>query len=256
MRQSDDRGSEGPDGFVHGPRDFDPAPQREPIFNLPPAVAWTAGILIALHVGFVLLSAELQLSALLNFSFIPARFSGLPPEFLQYTNSDPAWGVLTMITHAGLHGGMTHLIFNVLWLMAFATPVVRMIGTVRYAALFILSAMAGAGTYWLVQPDLAVPVVGASGAVSGMMGAAIRYMFAPRFGGGMAGVGQNAPRLAPLSDRRLLGFVAIWLVINLIFGLIGFGVGGESIQIAWEAHVGGFLAGLLLVPLFDRQSSN
>ena len=221
------------------PWDVGRAPGRQPIFNIPPIVAWTAAILIMLYFIFALLPQDKQILLILDYAFIPARFTGLPPEYAGFTSDTFGWSVLTMITHAGLHGGLFHVIFNMAWLLAFGTPVARAAGGFGYSLIFVLSAVAGAAVFWFFHPLDMVPVVGASGAVSGMMGAAVRYLF--------------GPGIAPLNDRRLLSFAAVWLVINLMFGLIGFQVGGETGQIAWEAHVGGFFAGLLLIPLVDRR---
>ena len=255
MRQPDDNfgegggpgGPGGPGGSGEGPQDDRGHSTHQPIFNLPPAVSWTAGTLIALYVIFLLLPEATQYAVQLDYAFIPARLGGLPPEAGHLIHDGPLWSMLTMVSHAGLHGGTTHLVFNVLWLLAFATPVVRAVGTVRYLILFVLSAMAGAAVYWAVDPGAVVIVIGASGAVSGMMGAALRYLFANEPGK------PATRRLAPLTNPRLLMFAGGWLVINLIFGLVGFGAGGENVQIAWQAHVGGFLAGLLLIPLFDHR---
>jgi membrane associated rhomboid family serine protease len=95
-----------------------------------------------------------------------------------------------------------------------------------------------------------VPVVGASGAVSGLMGAAFRFIFID-------------PRTTPvwpparlsLTSRPVLLASAVWIVLNIVLGVTGFTPDGFGRAIAWEAHIGGFLTGLLLFPLFDRQRS-
>jgi len=217
-------------------------PRREPIFNMPGIVMGTAVALLLLYFVYRLLPDRLQIQMLLDFAFIPARFDGLPPEFAAYTNNSAGWGVLTMVTHAGLHGGLFHLIFNVAWLVAFGTIVARVAGWFGYLSLFALGAMAGAAAFWAVHPGEAVPVVGASGAISALMGAGARFFVGPP---------RSVP--VPLTNIRLLGFTGGWLLINLIFGVSGFQVGGETGQIAWEAHMGGYFAGLLLIPFFVRR---
>jgi membrane associated rhomboid family serine protease len=100
-----------------------------------------------------------------------------------------------------------------------------------------------------VHPGEDAVLVGASGALSGYMAAASRFLF---LGNGPFMRNWSAPA-APLSlvftDRRTLAFVGIWFAINIISGLTG-GLGAD-VAIAWEAHIGGFLAGLLLFPVFD-----
>ena len=91
-------------------------------------------------------------------------------------------------------------------------------------------------------------VIGASGAISGLMGAAIRILPVQR------PWNLKGP-LLPLLSRPVLIFTAAWIAINLLMGLTSFGAnltGGGVQAIAWQAHVGGYLAGLFLAGLFDR----
>ena len=101
------------------------------------------------------------------------------------------------------------------------------------------------------------PVIGASASVSGCMGAALRFMFQPDVPivAALDATPSRSPSLQPLrfvlADRRALIFIAAWFATNLLFGLgsVRMGIGSEPI--AWQAHIGGFLAGLLLFGLFD-----
>jgi membrane associated rhomboid family serine protease len=208
--------------------------RREPIFNMPQVVTWTASLLLLLYFLFVLQPHEVQMRLVWDFAFIPARLGQLPPEYASLPHSSFAWGLLTMVTHAGLHGSLLHVGFNVAWLAAFGTIVARVAGTRAYLITFLVGAAAGAAVFWAVHPGDVVPVVGASGGISALMGAAARFFY--------------GPGMARLTDPRILTFTAIWLAVNLIFGVGGFGAGGETGQIAWEAHMGGYFAGLLLIP--------
>jgi membrane associated rhomboid family serine protease len=96
-------------------------------------------------------------------------------------------------------------------------------------------------------------VIGASGAVSGMMAATARFAFSP--GGPLAGGRSPAayrqpaePLATVFTSSRALGFVIVWFAVNLLFGIAGGLTPGVSGPIAWEAHIGGFLAGLLAFP--------
>ena len=91
------------------------------------------------------------------------------------------------------------------------------------------------------------PWTGASGAISGLMAAGLRLLpsQAP-----WAHAGEE--KLAPIFSRQILVFTLIWMAINLVAGLTGLGVGGEAGLIAWQAHLGGYLAGLLLAGPFDQ----
>jgi membrane associated rhomboid family serine protease len=161
----------------------------------------------------------------------------------------------TVITYAFLHGSWEHVIFNCLWLLAFGTPVIRRFGTVRFMAFFCLTAAMSAAFYaGLNQNDVAI-LVGASGSVSALTAAALRFAMGQGFASlGAASENWNEPA-KPLSvalrDSQVLIFIAVWFGINLIAGLGGSIGGGEGLKIAWEAHVGGFLAGLLLFSFFD-----
>jgi membrane associated rhomboid family serine protease len=107
----------------------------------------------------------------------------------------------------------------------------------------------------LLNPGDEALVIGASGAVSGMMAGTARFAFSP--GGPLAGGGTGAygvaaePLRSAARNGRVIAFVLIWFVTNIAFGFAGPLVAGVSGPIAWEAHIGGFLAGLLCFPLLD-----
>lgn len=222
---------------------------REPVFNIPTIVLVTTAVISAPFLLSVVLPAETGQRLFLEFAFIPARFEGLPPEYRGLTHDGPLWSLLTMVTYAGLHGGPSHLALNAVWLMTFGSPVARGLTPLRFVILFILCAIAGAGAFWLTHPGEMVPVVGASGAISGLMGAGVRYLFAA---GPLNRRVFVAPvgALAPLNSPQFLGFSAVWLGLNLVFGLIGMTF-GEGAGIAWEAHMGGYFAGALLVSVLS-----
>ena len=148
----------------------------------------------------------------------------------------------------GLHSDPTHLIINCLWLLAFGPIVARRWGNVLFLIFFVVCGVAGAGVYLVMNWGSAVPVIGASGAISGLMAAAIRMMpgsTAPW----MTVVGE--PKLAPLFSRQIMLFSAVWTAINILTAMIDLGGGGERGLIAWQAHLGGFGAGLVLAGIFD-----
>jgi len=228
------------------------AMQRAPAINLPPVVLWLSVSLIAVHVGRLFLGANLDEWVLLAFAFIPARYS----EAGALLPGGAAARLWSPLTYAFLHADFVHLIVNLVWMASFGGALARRFGGARFLFLALIGAISGAALHYALHPGEEVLVIGASGAVSGMMAASARFAFAP--GGPLAG-GRGpgayrlpaAPLLALLRNSRALAFILVWFAVNLIVGLTG-GLGaGLAGPIAWEAHIGGFAAGLLLFPLLD-----
>ena len=147
---------------------------------------------------------------------------------------------------------------NAVWLLAFGAPVARRFGAVRFLVFFAVTAAAGAAAHLVTHAGDPVPMVGASAAISGYMAAAIRFVFQPRGPLDLAsGSGPHAhavpalPLLAALRDLRVLAFLAVWFGLNLVFGAVAPPIVGADQPLAWEAHLGGFLAGLLGFGAFD-----
>ncbi|MBN8919611.1 MAG: rhomboid family intramembrane serine protease [Rhizobiales bacterium] len=230
---------------------------REPMFNVPPVVLATIAVLVLVHLVRVYgLDSREDVQLLLTFAFIPARFeSGQFADVLPGGFGAEIW---TFFTYALFHGDASHLGLNAIWLLAFGSAVARRFGALRFVLFFAITAAAGAAAHLVAHPRGFVPVIGASAAISGCMAAAIRFVFQA---GGPLGVlrGEAAgsyrqpapPLLVVLRDPRVMLFLAMWFGLNLLFGIGSISVGESDQAIAWEAHIGGFLAGLLLFPLFD-----
>jgi membrane associated rhomboid family serine protease len=145
---------------------------------------------------------------------------------------------------------------NSLWLTAFGTPVARRVGPVRFAGLMAATALGGALAHALLHPYLTVPMIGASAAVSGMMACAAWFMFAPRIWllDGRPAEPHERPREplpAMIRNRQVITFLVVWFGANYVSAILAGPLGVTDASIAWEAHVGGFLVGLVLFPLFD-----
>ncbi|HUW73408.1 MAG TPA: rhomboid family intramembrane serine protease [Methyloceanibacter sp.] len=228
----------------------------EPILNVPRAVVVAAVLMIAIQVIRGLLPDEIDITVLLALAFIPARYSGaaaeLPGGYLT--------AVTSFVTYMVVHGGWTHLLVNVLWMLAFGTAVARRIGTRGFYEFSILCGVAGALTHLVFHWGEMAPVVGASAAISGQMAGALRFVFFAK-----RGPGERAPDFvgAPLAslaatvrDHRIVGFLVFWVVLNAYFGLTSVSFGGSEGGIAWEAHIGGFLCGLLIFGFFDQSKAS
>jgi membrane associated rhomboid family serine protease len=166
--------------------------------------------------------------------------------------------VWTFLTYALIHADWTHYVVNAIWLLPFGSAVARRFGPARFIAFFAVTAAAGAAAHLATHAGDQAPVIGASAAISGTMAAAMRFAF--QRGGPLSfwRRGEEADYRVPaiplsgvLRDPRVLMFLFVWLGINLLFGLGSAPLAGENQTVAWQAHIGGFAAGLLLFSWFD-----
>lgn len=229
----------------------------QPIFNLPPVIAAISGLLVFIHVVRAVVDPETDLQFLLWLAFVPARYDMSLPVRLPLPGGEAA-DVWTFVTYAFLHGDYVHLIVNLVWFLAFGSAVAWRFGAFRFSAFFAVTAAAGALAHLLTHFGEFAPLVGASASISGCMAAAIRFVFEAggplgvfRGGGERAYCVPAAPLRQVLRDPQVLVFLGVWFLINLGFGLgtLNDLVGNGTV--AWEAHIGGFLAGLFLFPFFD-----
>lgn len=232
--------------------------KREPLFNIPRVVIAVLALLALVHaVRTLLLSDDQDIEFLLSFAFIPARYDtsvvlggALPGGF-----GAELW---TFVSYSLIHADWTHFGVNAIWLLPFGSAVARRFGALRFLAFFAVTAAVGAGLHLATHAGEQFPMIGASAAVSGLMAAAMRFAFQR---GGPLNMLRSAdeqayrvpaiPLTRVLSDARVLIFLAVWFGINIIFGLGSLSITGSEQPVAWQAHIGGFLAGLLLFSWFD-----
>lgn len=231
--------------------------ERQPIFNLEPAVAIVAGLFLAIHAAQSLVLNDSGRNELLVwFSFIPYRM-------LDIAASPGGIGPVlwTPVTHAFLHAGWEHVILNTIWFVIFATPVSHRYGGAKMLTMFVLGAIAGAAAFAATTLPQFSLLIGASGGVSALTGAAIRFMFQPIQTARNSETGQVVVlgrRLATIAEvfrhptARI--FMIVWIVLNAIVPLVPMFMPDMAVEVAWQAHLGGFLVGFLLVPLFERRS--
>ncbi len=234
-----------------------PDSPSEPIFNLPWIVTLFSGVMIAIHAVRAFLDSKTDVEVLLWLAFLPARYDPALRVREALPGGDAA-DVWTFVTYAFLHGDITHLIVNLVWFLAFGSAVAWRFGILRFVVFFAVTAAVGALVHLMLHFGEIAPLVGASAAISGMMAAALRFAFEE---GGPLGIfrgrGEAAFRVPASSltqafkNRQVLVFVLVWFAINILFGLGSIPELVGDGAVAWEAHIGGFLAGLLLFPLFD-----
>ncbi|HTQ13772.1 MAG TPA: rhomboid family intramembrane serine protease [Rhizomicrobium sp.] len=214
-------------------------PRSQPIFRAP-AVIW---LIIAVIVGIELSREYLWLKdtdvIFAQYGFVPAHYAAAW-RAAHHFHAGLFGQLLPFLSYNFLHGSLLHVGANSVWLLAFGSVVARNLGTARFLAFFFLCGVVAAGFYLALNWGSPDPAIGASGSIAGMMAAGIR----------MAGLNGLADRddhvFRPLTDRLVLSFTLFWMLANLVAGLLG--LGAEPGQaIAWQAHIGGYLAGLFLI---------
>jgi membrane associated rhomboid family serine protease len=235
---------------------------REPALNIPPVILALLAVLAIIHAVRIFLLTPAQNDELLwLFAFDPIRYGMglLPPAELP-----GGWGaqIWTFVTYAFFHASWIHFGVNAIWLLPFGTAVARRFGAVRFLLFFAVTAAAGALAHLFAYGGHDAPVIGASAAISGTMAGAMRFAFQSggplsfhRTGGEADFHVPAAPLSRVLRQPAVLIFLIVWFGINFLFGLISMpGVGAGEV-VAWQAHMGGFIAGLLLFSWFDPRRS-
>ncbi|MEW5995685.1 MAG: rhomboid family intramembrane serine protease [Candidatus Zixiibacteriota bacterium] len=181
-----------------------------------------------------------------GFQLFTYRYGFIPYEFvtgLELTPRLAASTYLTPFTSMFMHGGWWHLIGNMLFLWIYGNNIEDYFGPVKFLIFYLLSGLAAIGLYTLFGPHSQIPLVGASGAIAGVMGA--YYVLHPR------------ARITVLMIFFFIQFITlpakfvlgIWFIYQLIMSLTGSATGGG---VAWMAHVGGFAFGWALLRLLTR----
>lgn len=226
--------------------------QDEPIFNVPTAIVVTIGVLIAVHLVRSLMPSDIEDWFVLALAFIPVRYAGLAS---QLPGGEIA-SLTSFASHMLVHGDATHLLFNCGWFLAFGGAIALRVGTARTLLFALACGIAGAIAFLIFNLGEFAPVIGASGAISGLMGGTMRFFFRAMDIGGLhllRAAPQNIPLMSlrdALNDQRVQLMTGLWIAINLL-AILGIGAPGASGGIAWEAHVGGYLFGLLAFGWFD-----
>lgn len=183
-----------------------------------------------------------------EFGLIPCRMGEVCPSRLATALAGAPHPWLTVFTSMFVHGGLFHVGGNMLYLWIFGNNVEDSMGKGRFVVFYLLCGVAAALAQYLQDPGSPIPMVGASGAVSGALGAyLILYPHARVWT--LVGFGWFW-RLVPVPAVLVLGF---WIVVQVLNSLVTFGKGQPG-GVAFLAHIGGFVAGMALIGLFRRRS--
>ncbi|MDQ3075421.1 MAG: rhomboid family intramembrane serine protease [Pseudomonadota bacterium] len=160
--------------------------------------------------------------------FIPARVSGL----IELGPAAPVW--LTPLTATLVHGGYVHLLLNLVMLVWVGSQIERVLGASSLILAYLIGAFVASAAQWLADPSAFIPMVGASGAISSLFG--IYALLAAR--------PKPLTRSPPLNRAiHAAWLLAAWVVIQWMTQMLA---GGQGVMLATPAHIGGFIAGLLL----------
>jgi membrane associated rhomboid family serine protease len=226
---------------------------REPFLNAPASVLGLIGIILAAHLARTLLTPAVSEQILEDCALIPMRYAA-SAWAAQGGAPVSIWhAIAPFVGYQFLHADWVHAGVNSVWLLVAGPPVAKRLGAVPFVALFLVCGIIAGLTFVALHWAQLTAAIGASGAVSGMMGAAIRIFYGQRTGAAPDAPPDliSAAPLAPLFGAPILFFSAIWCVANVIAGLTGLGTTGNMQAVAWEAHLGGYFAGLILIGPFD-----
>ncbi len=203
-----------------------------PMFNIPSATKYLTGGMIGLYA--LLWISGLFVTDLGRFitglgGFISGSWTGVAPFWW--------WTPFTPITSIFLHGSWMHIGMNALMLIAIGSGVEKWLGTKRFLIIFFCASWIALLTHFAFSPHSTSPIVGASGSISGLFGAILL---------GMRTDNSNNPL-----GGNILPIIIIWIVISVLMGIMG---SPDGSNVAWVAHIGGFLGGIGIAHLMLQKS--
>jgi len=199
----------------------------------------TIGIIVLNVLVFLL-----QVTAQSGMRHITYSYGAVPHNLLTFNETQPLHPVVTVFSSMFMHGGLFHLGGNMLYLWIFGNNIEDKLGHVRFIVFYVFCGIVAAYSYAFMNTESATPMIGASGAISGILGAYL--LLFPR---------------ANVHTLIFLGFfittvkipalivIGFWAIIQIINGLVSTGL-RETGGVAWFAHIGGFLIGLVTIKLW------
>jgi len=203
-----------------------------------------------LIIGLNILVFIMQLMSGEDSRDIVYSYGAIPHNIVSFQSNQPIPPALTIFTSMFMHGGLFHLVWNMLYFWIFGNNIEERLGHVRFIVFYLFCGVMAALSHALLSPGSNIPMVGASGAVSGMLGAYILLF-----------------PMAKIHTIVFLGFyitvikipalivIGFWAIIQVVSGIISQGNAGQG-GIAFFAHVGGFVAGLVTIKLWQPRRSS
>jgi membrane associated rhomboid family serine protease len=198
-------------------------------------------------IGIIILNIAVffsQLASSAGMNTITYAYGAIPYSLLTFESQQPVHPAMTVFSSMFMHGGLFHLGGNMLYLWIFGNNIEDRLGHVRFIIFYLFCGICAAYSHALTNPDSTIPMIGASGAVSGILGAYI--LLFPR---------------ANVHTLLFLGFfittvkipalivIGFWAIIQFLNGMVSSGLQNTG-GVAWFAHLGGFLIGLLTIKVW------
>ena len=194
---------------------------------------WVTIVMIIINVIVFLIELGQGQAFIERWAFVPARFL-----------AEPAANLPTLLTSMFMHGGWMHLIGNMLYLWIFGDNIESHFGHVWFIGFYVLSGLAATFSQLMISMNSSVPLLGASGAIAGVLGAYL-LLFPKRKVRVLLG-----RRIIPMPALVVIGF---WFLLQVFRSFLSFSESAGGGGVAYLAHVGGFVAGLLLALIFRNK---
>jgi membrane associated rhomboid family serine protease len=199
-------------------------------------------VVTAVFIALNVLVFLVQIFSRPGIELISYRYGAIPQSILTFERMQPVHPGLTIFSSMFMHGGLFHLGGNMLYLWIFGNNIEDKLGRLRFILFYLLAGVTAAYSYALTNPESTIPMIGASGAVSAVLGAYV-LLFPKASVHSILFIGIF------ITTVRVPALIVIifWAIIQLINGLLQTGDAGG---VAWFAHVGGFLMGLFTIKLW------
>lgn len=210
-----------------------------------PLISWSIiAICTCIFIFLKMLPEEIHRQIIYLYGMVPVRYSN--PEWATAFGL-PYDGHFSFLSSIFLHSGWLHIIINMWFLWIFSKNIEAKMGHINFLFFYLVCGLVATFTQWYFDPELIVPVVGASGAVAGILGA---YFFL--FPYARIVIWLPLLFLPIFFELPAIAFLGFWVIIQIQNATTSILFDGVTASVAWWAHIGGFIAGGFLHPLFIK----